>query len=504
MAQRGACTATGVLPGTDPGRAGPNQLALNLSDAWRHSSGEGQAVAVIDTGVQPGPRLPNVEPGGDFVESTDGLTDCDGHGTLVAGLIAGQPGDDGFSGVAPAARLISIRQTSAKFSPRIPSGDPEVSRAASDVSSLARAVVRAADLGARVINISAITCVPANKNIDQTELGAALQYAAVEKDAVIIAAAGNNRGGLATGSACESQSADRPGPADDPRNGPGHVGVDSVVVAAVRAVGRIADRDRSSRRTSRWPGRGSASPRQGRTSSSVSNAPAAASPTALPNDQQELLPDQRHQLCGRLRIRRCGVGAQPVSRTERDAGGPHADRDRARRGAVAVQSGRRRQRRSGGRAHLAGVPVEADTPQSKQIAAPPPPAAENPRRASSRSPVPERSRWWCWPPPSSRTEERMWPHDDATHAGAVVHRPRRTGVSVVDDARSVDTRRRRRRSDGPVRVVAWGVSSPPWSRDGSASGGETAPVADARRHCHARRRCCGSNPNRRVSVHPWL
>jgi membrane-anchored mycosin MYCP len=36
--------------------------------------------------------------------STDGLTDCDGHGTLVAGLIAGQPGDDGLSGVAPAAR----------------------------------------------------------------------------------------------------------------------------------------------------------------------------------------------------------------------------------------------------------------------------------------------------------------------------------------------------------------------------------------------------------------
>ena len=81
-----------------------------------HSRGDGQTVAVIDTGVQPGPRLPDVQPGGDFVESTDGLTDCDGHGTLVAGLIAGKPGADGFSGVAPNARILSIRQNSAAFS----------------------------------------------------------------------------------------------------------------------------------------------------------------------------------------------------------------------------------------------------------------------------------------------------------------------------------------------------------------------------------------------------
>src|SRR5262249_55075698 len=203
MAQRGQCVATEVLPGTQPGLATPNQLSLNLPEAWQHSRGDGQTVAVIDTGVQPGPRLPNVEPGGDFVEATDGLSDCDGHGTLVAGLIAGQSGDDGFSGVAPGARLISIRQTSAKFAPRNPGADPTEARAAVDVASLARAVVRAADLGARVINISAVTCLAANKTLDQTELGAALKYAAVQKDAVVVAAAGNIRGGLATGS-CES------------------------------------------------------------------------------------------------------------------------------------------------------------------------------------------------------------------------------------------------------------------------------------------------------------
>ena len=36
---------------------------LNLAGGWQFSRGEGQTVAVIDTGVRPGPRLPNVEAG---------------------------------------------------------------------------------------------------------------------------------------------------------------------------------------------------------------------------------------------------------------------------------------------------------------------------------------------------------------------------------------------------------------------------------------------------------
>ena len=192
MTQRSPCVTSAVLPGSDPGAVTPNQSMLNLSGAWQYTRGDGQLVAVIDTGVRPGPRLPNVDPGGDFVESTDGLTDCDGHGTLVAGLIAGQPGPDGFSGVAPKARVLSIRSTSARFAPRSPGEDQATARAALDIATLARAVVRAADLGARVINISAVTCLPADQTVDQAELGAALRYAAVDKDAVIVAAAGNN------------------------------------------------------------------------------------------------------------------------------------------------------------------------------------------------------------------------------------------------------------------------------------------------------------------------
>jgi membrane-anchored mycosin MYCP len=98
MEQRGPCSVSGVISGSDPDAPTASQATLNLPGAWQFPRGEGQLVAVIDTGVRPGPRLPNVEAGGDFVESTDGLTDCDGHGTLVAGIIAGQPGDQGDIG----------------------------------------------------------------------------------------------------------------------------------------------------------------------------------------------------------------------------------------------------------------------------------------------------------------------------------------------------------------------------------------------------------------------
>jgi membrane-anchored mycosin MYCP len=290
MAQRDDCVVGGVLAGSDPGAVSPNQLALNLSGAWRHSRGEGQTVAVIDTGVTPGPRLPNVEPGGDYLAATDGLTDCDGHGTLVAGLIAGQPGDDGFSGVAPGARIVSIRQNSPRFSPVNPGEDPAVSRAAADVASLARAVVRAADLGARVINISVVSCLPAGRSVDQTELGAALRYAAREKDAVIVAAAGNNRAGMSTGTACESNPLGDAGRPDDPRN---WAGVTSVSIPSwwqpyVLSVGSLTTAGQPSEFTMSGPWVGIAAP--GESITSVSNGPGGGLANGLPNDRNELFP----------------------------------------------------------------------------------------------------------------------------------------------------------------------------------------------------------------------
>lgn len=290
QSQRGPCVSAGVLPGSDPAAASPNQTLLNLDGAWKYSRGDGQLVAVIDTGVRPGPRLPNVEPGGDFVESTDGLSDCDGHGTLVAGLIAGQPGDDGFSGVAPGARVLAIRSTSSRFSPREIGENPATARVTLDVATLARAVVHAADLGARVINISAVTCLPATENVDQRELGAALRYAAVEKDAVIVAAAGNNKVGLNPGSACPSNPLSNPSRPEDPRD---WAGVTSVSIPSswqpyVLSVGSLDTSGRPSDFTMAGPWVGIAAP--GQDIASVSNGDGGGLANALPDDRGRWYP----------------------------------------------------------------------------------------------------------------------------------------------------------------------------------------------------------------------
>jgi membrane-anchored mycosin MYCP len=292
MEKSGDCSSSGVIPGTDPGVPTPNQRMLDPSAAWRFSRGDDQLVAVLDTGVRPGPRLPGVQPGGDYVETTDGLTDCDGHGTLVAGLIAGQPGDDGFAGIAPGARLLSLRVTSAKFSPRTPGGDPTLARAAVDVAALARAIVHAADLGARVINISAITCLPADRNVDQAELGAAIRYAAVDKDAVIVAAAGNSgsTGSGFAGASCESNPLTDLGRPDDPRN---WAGVTSVSVPSwwqpyVLSVASLTPDDQPSKFTMAGPWVGIAAP--GEKIVSVSNRDDGGLANGLPNEHQQLIP----------------------------------------------------------------------------------------------------------------------------------------------------------------------------------------------------------------------
>lgn len=291
MEQRGACSVSGLIPGTDISVPGASQAMLNLPAAWQFSRGEGQLVAILDTGVQPGPRLPNVDAGGDFVDSTDGLTDCDGRGTLVAGIVAGQPGNDGFSGVAPAARLLSIRVTSEKFSARSSGGDPSVERATIDVAALGRAIVHAADRGARVINISSITCLPADRQVDQAALGAAIRYAAVDKDVVIVAAAGNSgAGGSGSGGTCESNPLTDLSHPDDPRNWAGvtSVSIPSLWQPYVLSVASLTAGGQPSKFTMAGPWVGIAAP--GENIVSVSNADGGGLANGLPNQRQQLTP----------------------------------------------------------------------------------------------------------------------------------------------------------------------------------------------------------------------
>jgi membrane-anchored mycosin MYCP len=126
------------------------------------------------------------------VSTGDGTQDCDAHGTLVAGIIAAAPDStaDSFSGVAPEATLISIRQSSARFAPTNDRSHTGVG----DVETMAKAIRTAADLGASVINISSVACVAVTSALDDRALGAALAYAVDVKNAVVVAAAGNTGG----------------------------------------------------------------------------------------------------------------------------------------------------------------------------------------------------------------------------------------------------------------------------------------------------------------------
>ncbi len=193
---------------TRPSATPAAQRLLNLPAAWRLSRGSGQKVAVIDTGVTPHRRLPDIIGGGDYVSAGKGLDDCDAHGTLVAGIIAARPSpEDRFSGVAPEATIIAIRQSSGAYaatgSRRTDNtgDDTAVGSGYGTISTLARAVVRAVDLGATVINISEVACVPAAERFDDRSLGAAIRYA-FDRNVVVVAAAGN----LSSSSQCRTQN----------------------------------------------------------------------------------------------------------------------------------------------------------------------------------------------------------------------------------------------------------------------------------------------------------
>lgn len=116
-------TTDGLLTGADWGYASGSASMASVNHAigadamWsRGYTGKGVGVALVDTGAVPvqGLTAGNLVNGPDL--SLDGpapsLVDYDGfgHGTHLAGIIAGNDGTSGgFKGVAPAARLVSVR-----------------------------------------------------------------------------------------------------------------------------------------------------------------------------------------------------------------------------------------------------------------------------------------------------------------------------------------------------------------------------------------------------------
>lgn len=143
------------------------QRRLSLPEVWELTKGAGVTVAVVDSGVDT--RHPQLRRTRSIDLTATVARDCIGHGTAVAGIIAAaQMKGVPFTGVAPQAKLISIKQTA---------------DGTGDVARLALAIVRAAEMGADVINVSV-------EARDQADLRNAVTYA-LAMDAVVVAAAGN-------------------------------------------------------------------------------------------------------------------------------------------------------------------------------------------------------------------------------------------------------------------------------------------------------------------------
>lgn len=129
--------------------------AMQAESMWKTSTGKGVTVAVVDTGVDPSnPDLQGrIVQGEDLApdEAGDETTDRNGHGTGMAGLIAGTGaygGGQGSFGLAPGTKIMPIRL------PDVTKSANKWESEAKFEDSVATAIRYAADHGARVVNIS--------------------------------------------------------------------------------------------------------------------------------------------------------------------------------------------------------------------------------------------------------------------------------------------------------------------------------------------------------------
>ncbi|MBP2067742.1 S8 family serine peptidase [Streptomyces iranensis] len=87
---------------------------LGLSRTWPLADGGGVTVGVVDTGV--GTNIPALS--GRVTAVGGAGTDCVGHGSFAAGLIAAKPGaGSGMAGAAPGARILAVRGTDQRGNP---------------------------------------------------------------------------------------------------------------------------------------------------------------------------------------------------------------------------------------------------------------------------------------------------------------------------------------------------------------------------------------------------
>ncbi|MFB7238479.1 type VII secretion-associated serine protease mycosin [Streptomyces sp. NPDC056269] len=161
--------------------------AMGAEEIWQLSTGKGVTVAVIDSGVdRNNPDLRGqVLDGKDFAteQSGDQFTDYLGHGTGMAGLIAGTGASDGGKGafgLAPGAKILPVRV------PGLEEGTASVAESDREFNRVVPPAIRyAADSGAKVINVSL------GATAGSRELTDAVTYA-LDKGSLVFASVGNS------------------------------------------------------------------------------------------------------------------------------------------------------------------------------------------------------------------------------------------------------------------------------------------------------------------------
>ncbi|WP_370381297.1 S8 family serine peptidase [Catenulispora sp. GAS73] len=161
---------------------------LNLPQAWKTTKGAGITVAVLDTGVV-GTRADltgQVTTGPDLVGGSEkpGDPDWGVHGTGMASVIAGHGhgpgGTQGVIGVAPAAKILSVRVIRDDESP-----DRGLLQASH--TPISEGIKYAVDHGAQVISMSLGGTVP-GADSDATNEAGAVRYAIAHGVSVVVSA----------------------------------------------------------------------------------------------------------------------------------------------------------------------------------------------------------------------------------------------------------------------------------------------------------------------------
>jgi subtilisin family serine protease len=195
MAALPAAPALGAAAAPADGIRANQQWVLDMlhaGAAWSVTRGAGVTVAVIDSGVNPyvSDLSGSVTTGPDYtgVSTSPSSSEWGVHGTWMASLIAGHGHAGGFSGivgVAPAARILSIRAIPDRADPHY--GTYEHERETVIQQSLADGIRYAVTHGAKVISMSI------GYNSPSGTVRAELQDA-YHHGVVVLASAGNSGG----------------------------------------------------------------------------------------------------------------------------------------------------------------------------------------------------------------------------------------------------------------------------------------------------------------------